>query len=234
MATSGIYLIRNKVNGKVYVGQSVNIEKRWAEHMKYSPKKSKSSLKMSVIKHGVDAFELVILEQCSHELFDAREVHWMDHFDSIKSGYNMVPGGQRGRIATPEFRKQSGDYSRGKPVSKERCEKIRKANLGKTHTPETKAKLSAINKGKVKSAEAIEKHRESLKNYYKNMTLEQHQQHCARSGCRNWSQEQRDRLSKAQKPFTDEMRLARSIAIKNGLQKKKARIAQIQGAVCSE
>ena len=34
METSGIYMIKNKINGKVYIGQSVDIKKRWSSHIR--------------------------------------------------------------------------------------------------------------------------------------------------------------------------------------------------------
>ena len=46
---TGIYLIRNKINGKVYIGQSTDIHRRWMEHLRsgqpelYSKKSERDS-----------------------------------------------------------------------------------------------------------------------------------------------------------------------------------------------
>lgn len=61
----GIYLIRNKLNNKVYVGQSINLVRRWREH-KSSLRKGKhrcSHLQNSWNKYGEDNFEFLIVEE---------------------------------------------------------------------------------------------------------------------------------------------------------------------------
>lgn len=92
---SGIYCIRNKINNKRYIGQSDNLNNRWKRH--------KSDLKCGTHfnrhlqsaydKYGLDNFEFIILEKCSIELLDEREVFWIDYYDSKNNGYNLAEGG---------------------------------------------------------------------------------------------------------------------------------------------
>ena len=55
----GIYLVRNQINEKVYVGQSWDIDRRWYEEKKTL---CNAHLKASMIKYGIDKFEFSILE----------------------------------------------------------------------------------------------------------------------------------------------------------------------------
>ena len=59
----GIYKITNLINGKVYIGQSINIEDRWKQHL-YQSKKEKTPLYQDMIYYGEDAFKLEIIEEC--------------------------------------------------------------------------------------------------------------------------------------------------------------------------
>ena len=56
---SGIYSVVNKINGKMYIGQSIDIERRWEQH-KYG--KGNIILRNSILKHGIENFEFNILE----------------------------------------------------------------------------------------------------------------------------------------------------------------------------
>ena len=55
----GIYKITNKVNGKIYIGQSINIERRWAEER---GNKDKSLVEQDIQTYGVNNFVFEILE----------------------------------------------------------------------------------------------------------------------------------------------------------------------------
>ena len=85
-----IYQIRNKINGKCYIGQSVNPQRRFLEHTR---KSSNSNLKVirSVQKYGRENFELNILYY--GEDYNEKERYYIQFFDSIKNGYNIAPGG---------------------------------------------------------------------------------------------------------------------------------------------
>ena len=67
----GIYKITKKENGKSYIGQSNDIERRIKEH-KY---KTDLAIELAIHKYGVDAFNYEVLEQCSLEELDAKEIY---------------------------------------------------------------------------------------------------------------------------------------------------------------
>ena len=94
----GIYLITNLINGKVYVGQSINLRRRWREH-KYRIYQNNSPIDLAFIKYGRENFKNEILEFCLPEDLDEREKYWINFYDSYnsKKGYNATYGGQQGQ-----------------------------------------------------------------------------------------------------------------------------------------
>lgn len=90
----GIYKITKKSNGKSYIGQSSNIERRFKEH-KY---KKDIPIDLAIQKYGSDAFEFSILEECSQEQLDEREIYWIQYYNTYKGfGYNCSAGGGNNR-----------------------------------------------------------------------------------------------------------------------------------------
>lgn len=92
MPSTGIYKIENKINGRVYIGQSVNIENRWREH-----KRGKQSPNMvisrAIKKYGSSHFTFGIIELCSRADLNTKEVYWISVYNSYKKGYNSTTGG---------------------------------------------------------------------------------------------------------------------------------------------
>lgn len=87
---TGIYLITHRASGKRYVGQSVNIRGRWAEHRSSNGSKLAAALK----KHGPDAFTFEIVEPCPREELNDREAFYVWAFDCVSpKGYNLTTGG---------------------------------------------------------------------------------------------------------------------------------------------
>ena len=89
-----IYVHINKINGKVYVGQTTNPKERWSRQgsrYKDSPK-----FYGAITKYGWDNFSHIIIESdLTEEQANEREVFWIAQFNSTQdsSGYNMTPGG---------------------------------------------------------------------------------------------------------------------------------------------
>lgn len=94
----GIYKITNKINGNSYIGASINIEKRWKNHLQRANdgwnKEYDKALYKAIRKYGIDNFELKILENCTPELLCEREVFWISYYDTYVHGYNSTPGGK--------------------------------------------------------------------------------------------------------------------------------------------
>lgn len=90
----GIYKIENLKNGMIYIGQSVNIERRWAAH-RCAAKQDKNNypLYSDIRLYGEKNFSFEIVEFCEKEELDAREVYWIEKYNSYNNGYNNTLGG---------------------------------------------------------------------------------------------------------------------------------------------
>lgn len=90
----GIYKITKKENGKSYIGQSNNIERRFAEH-RTKGESSRIPLDIAIQKYGVDAFTYEVLEECSLEQLNEREQYWIQYYQTHITGYNCNIGGEQ-------------------------------------------------------------------------------------------------------------------------------------------
>lgn len=141
---SGIYKITNTINGKVYIGQSININKRFKTHLsdlKYN-RHHNIYLQKSFNKYGPEAFEFKVIKFCPIEKLDDLEKKYIFEYNSINEvfGYNLVDGGHKYRFFTDDVRKRMGLKRKGKKLSDEHKKNISKGNKGK------KMSLEAVKK----------------------------------------------------------------------------------------
>lgn len=86
--STGIYKIENLINGKIYIGQSIHIEKRWQEHCKAS---SHSLIAEAIQKYGKENFSFQIIEECEQDLLNTKESEYIHSYNSlVPNGYNIV------------------------------------------------------------------------------------------------------------------------------------------------
>jgi group I intron endonuclease len=134
----GIYKITNLKNGKVYIGQSDNLNERKKTHF-YRLERNQhhnEHLQKSYNKHGENNFVFEVLEEC--EDLCNRELHWVNEYGGLNSKniYNLK------NPLTNEF----SDYVRVK-ISKNIIGE-KNPNYGNKWTEEQKEKLSKLRKGK--------------------------------------------------------------------------------------
>lgn len=136
----GVYLIKCKSENKVYIGQSINIKKRYVGHLSNlrNHKHPNIYLQTDFNKYGEEDFSCEVLCELNSEDFTRKklyelEIFYISLYDSTNrlKGYNIESGGN--------------SYGR---AAKETCEKIRQYHLGTKHSKETREKLSKIRKGK--------------------------------------------------------------------------------------
>lgn len=140
---SGIYMLTNKITGGFYVGQSIDLRKRFIRYFNISYLNSRKELVISraLIKYGYSNFSATILEYCDESLLDLREQYY---FDILKPNYNI--------------QKIAGGSSKGLILSKETKDKISKSLKGvyigdksywynKGMTEQTKELMSLKKKG---------------------------------------------------------------------------------------
>lgn len=84
----GIYKIENTLNHKVYIGQSVHIERRWKEHCRPS---CNSVIAKAIKQDGKENFTFQVLKECDVEQLDELELFYIKKFNSIvPNGYNVT------------------------------------------------------------------------------------------------------------------------------------------------
>lgn len=91
----GIYKYQNRINGKIYIGQSLDIEKRYKQHLYDALNRADrgSGVDLAIKKYGIENFDFAVIEECPIALLDERERYWISYYDSYHNGYNRTPGG---------------------------------------------------------------------------------------------------------------------------------------------
>lgn len=89
-----IYKI-NFPSGKVYIGQTNNLQKRKTDHLKKARKGVSSKVYNAMRKYQTtrDDFEIIETGIDTQEEADIREIYWISVYDSYNNGYNSTPGG---------------------------------------------------------------------------------------------------------------------------------------------
>lgn len=124
---AGIYIFKNNINGKCYIGQSVCIRSRIKQHF-YSIKAKNKDLPLyrAVEKYGLHNFTIDILEKFEPEQnisreelikkLDALEIKYIKEYDSYNNGYNCTVGGDYGVLGLKMTEQQRKNISK---ISKE-------------------------------------------------------------------------------------------------------------------
>ena len=101
--TAGIYAIKNKINNKFYIGQSLKIRKRLLYHLgQFNNNNRKYPIYQAFEKHGLNNFEIYILSEYKDKnniktILDKEEINYIKLFNSYGStGYNQTHGGDGG------------------------------------------------------------------------------------------------------------------------------------------
>ena len=168
---SGIYIIRNLVTNKVYVGSTKHFDKRWnLEHLKdlRLNKHYNCKLQRSFNKHGEENFSFEIIEELEYDAnnpecrkcFVETENYYMELLDSKKNGYNIAEASFGDVLSWHPnkekiLEKRSNTIKeRNKNLSEEDYNKIYSTKLGplngmfgKHHSEESKKKMSETSLG---------------------------------------------------------------------------------------
>ena len=91
--SKALYKITNKINGKIYIGQTIHPDKRWWEHCnRASTGLDNYPIHCAIKKYGKENFDFEVLEWS--ENYDNRERELIIEFNSLcPNGYNVTSGG---------------------------------------------------------------------------------------------------------------------------------------------
>lgn len=96
----GIYKFTNKINGKIYIGQSLDLRRRYISHKNnYKNPNSqayKNAFYAALRKYGFENFDYEIITQSENfdkDQLNELEKYYIDKYKSYENGYNMNPGG---------------------------------------------------------------------------------------------------------------------------------------------
>ena len=161
---SGIYIIKNIINNKVYIGSAVNIDRRWRRH-KTELKKGKHHSKHLPAAwniHGKQSFKFETIQDVSKpEHLLAYEQVYLDYYKSYEedNGYNIckIAGSWYGQKHSKEAKQKISEAHSGKKYSEETRKKISEAKTGTKHTQEAKNKISEASKRRPEIIEFLRK-----------------------------------------------------------------------------
>lgn len=94
---TGIYKITNVDDGRIYVGQAVDVAERWRQHIKRglgAEPITQNKLYPAMHEIGPEHFRFELIEDCPRDKLNERERYWIDFLGSKEYGYN-VTGGNR-------------------------------------------------------------------------------------------------------------------------------------------
>jgi len=223
-----IYIATNKINGKRYVGQTINLGKRLNGH-----KNSKYNVPFAkaVKKYGIDGFEFITIRY-KYDFLNFWESHWIEALGTLHPyGYNLMTGGAAPRHSEETKKKISEgkigplNYNYGKHFTEEHKRKISEANKareprkGWNHSEETKRKRSEAMRGKPLPESAKIK----ISKWMKENRLGENNSFYGKTH----SEESRKKIGVAfkGKPWTENRRKAYELGVKqNGLKKKEVQI----------
>lgn len=165
---TGIYMIKNLINGKVYVGSAVNFITRFISHRSELNRNVHHSIKLQRAwnKYAADSFGFYAIQYCEKQDLIINEQYWIDFFDSFNNGYNCRPKAENwlGKNHTKESKEKNRLAHLGKKQSKETIEKRANSNRGQKRNEETKKKmgLSKIGNTYFLGKKLTEEHRQKL------------------------------------------------------------------------
>ena len=150
-----IYKFENKLNGKIYIGQTTQkLEKYYRNTYVLDNAHKRIKLQNTIKKYGLDAFIFSQIDSgANQEELNQKEIHYIELFNCIINGYNCRSGGSRGKHS-PETRAKMGKCRVGTKVSEASKLKMslshlgqQSGNKGNVYSEASRLKISESKKG---------------------------------------------------------------------------------------
>ena len=107
-----VYMHKNLINGKVYIGQTCNLAERW----RCEGKNYFNSIKFfnAIKKYGWHNFSHEVLyDNLNQEAANILEQELIEKYNSIEAGYNLKTGGARRMLSAESLEKMGNSIRRG-------------------------------------------------------------------------------------------------------------------------
>lgn len=151
----GIYKITSP-SGKVYIGQSIDIKKRFKQYKSLYNSRKQVALYRSFLKYSIEKHSFEVIEECNIELLNERERYWQDFYDVLKNGLNSKTtsiDNKSGKLSDETKLKMSKSLKGKKAWNKG----VKGMFVGRVFSIETRMKLTISNTGRFYSKETREK-----------------------------------------------------------------------------
>jgi group I intron endonuclease len=160
---SGIYQIRNLVNGKLYIGSTGGFRERWNTHLRLLRRDSHHSWKLQkdFNVYGEGSFEfspLIICKEADLAFFEQRI---LEIFDAVATGYNIssdTEAPMRGRKHSAESKEKISKAGMGNQYTKGN-----KSRTGQINSEEHREKCSRAQKGRKRDPKLVKKSADALR-----------------------------------------------------------------------
>lgn len=211
-----IYKITNKINGKLYIGQTTRtIERRFRDHCT----SSKSAISLAISKYGKENFNIeVIYEASSLEELNIKEIEFIKQFNSISpNGYNLREGGDNSSFGE-ETRKRMSESAKRKPkMTEDTKRKISESRKGEKHYL-YKKKLS-VKQRKILSDHAKLRTGDKNPMFNKNHTVEvkEAQSQRARGSKNGVSKLNEEQVLKIREDWNSKLKTAKELGVEYGV-----------------
>ena len=138
----GIYKITSP-SGRVYIGQSTDIERRFREYKSYRSI-SQTKLHRSFLKYGVSNHSFEVIIECKIKDLNRLERYFQDYYDVLVKGLNCIltKSGDKSGVLSNETKLRIGEKSKGRIYSEEYKSNMSKIMTGRAFTKEWRVKLS--------------------------------------------------------------------------------------------
>lgn len=163
----GIYGFKNKSNGKWYIGQSVDINRRYNQHLKKNTNKE-DSFDYILKDEGIDNFDFIILKECNKDELNHYEKFYIKLYKSNICGYNKTKGGKcypdEYNFSDHHLKAIKDSWTKERKEIASKIQHLAQTEYYKTEKGQQKAKHhSEIMKGRKPSVETLNKRSLSLK-----------------------------------------------------------------------
>lgn len=195
-----LYRITNAANNKQYIGQSVDIERRWKEHKRKLERGShhNSHLQGAWSMYGSSSFVFELITECAtpEELNKLEQEHIAYSGSLSPNGYNLAYGGDNYK-KTEEHKQNIGNAHRGMKRSDEAKKRMSEWQTGRTLSESHRKRLSEVRTGK-KLPSRSDEQKEQLREARKKQVMKPH------------SDETKQKMSDARRQYWERRRMEKT------------------------